>query len=765
MTEGTEARAQASTEGTETVKLFAEYQIAPDVLEALAKMGIETPTPIQAACIPAILEGRDVIGKAETGTGKTIGFGAPLVGRIDTNRVAVQALVLTPTRELAQQVAGVLELLGAGRGLGVALVVGGVHASEQVLKLRSGSQVVVGTPGRVLDFLRDRTLSLVWCETLVLDEADRMLDMGFIDDVSAIIEKTPPERQTLLFSATVPVEIQKLMRRYMRNPETHSTSQGLSTVAEIRQLYVECEFPRKFKVLQKLLDANADGTVIIFTNTRRQAIDLDRMLWGHGYSAGALHGEQEQDVRFKILESFRKGEVRILVATDVASRGLDIVEVSCVINYEIPDEAESYVHRIGRTGRAQRAGLAVSIVAGRELGSWRRVVRQTGFPVPRLTVDRIGKPIDDLFAAGATAVRLPAPLETGSAGSAEPEGRGRSRDAGSDAGREGRGRRSRRRGGGFRENEQVAAGGQGFGQEAGRRSGGGQVFHSQDSSSGGERFVAQENDKPRGMNESSAPEGGSTGTPGGPPSRPGFEDDGPRGEGGRRRRRRRRVGGDGPAGSERPAAFSTQRSSPEEPARAPPPQPAAPAEGQEGMSPDEIKQWLRDRPQAPKPKRITIEEMDDTFFKTDYFDVDASLVERAGPAPAPRAPAERDRAPQQPHREGPREGSRAGHGHDPQGRSGTGRGQRPHGRPAQSEPPAGRPHSSPRAGGGGQGQEADDPQRRRRRRRRGRGRGRGPDTGGRPDQGAGQQGARDRESGSHGGPSRRAEPPPSEPRG
>ncbi|HZN60257.1 MAG TPA: DEAD/DEAH box helicase, partial [Planctomycetota bacterium] len=352
MTEGTEARAQASTEGTETVKLFAEYQIAPDVLEALAKMGIETPTPIQAACIPAILEGRDVIGKAETGTGKTIGFGAPLVGRIDTNRVAVQALVLTPTRELAQQVAGVLELLGAGRGLGVALVVGGVHASEQVLKLRSGSQVVVGTPGRVLDFLRDRTLSLVWCETLVLDEADRMLDMGFIDDVSAIIEKTPPERQTLLFSATVPVEIQKLMRRYMRNPETHSTSQGLSTVAEIRQLYVECEFPRKFKVLQKLLDANADGTVIIFTNTRRQAIDLDRMLWGHGYSAGALHGEQEQDVRFKILESFRKGEVRILVATDVASRGLDIVEVSCVINYEIPDEAESYVHRIGRTGRA-----------------------------------------------------------------------------------------------------------------------------------------------------------------------------------------------------------------------------------------------------------------------------------------------------------------------------------------------------------------------------------------------------------------------------
>ncbi|MBI4604407.1 MAG: DEAD/DEAH box helicase, partial [Planctomycetes bacterium] len=384
------ARAQTQPPGQAPGQArFDDYHLAPDVLEALRGLGIEKPTPIQEACIPAILEGRDVVGKAETGTGKTIGFGAPLVGRIDTNRVAVQALVLTPTRELAQQVAGVLEVLGKGRGLGVALVVGGVHASEQVLKLRSGSQVVVGTPGRVLDFLRDRTLSLVWCEVAVLDEADRMLDMGFIDDVTAILDKVPPERQTLLFSATVPPEVQRLLKRYMKDPAMFSTSsRGLATVAEITQRYVEADFRDKFRTLARILDARSGSTAIIFCNTRRQAIDLDRMLWGHGYCAGALHGEQEQDVRFRILDSFRKGDTRILVATDVASRGLDIPDVGCIINYEVPEDAESYVHRIGRTGRAQKSGEAVTIVARKERGLWQRILRQTGFPIERLGAGR-----------------------------------------------------------------------------------------------------------------------------------------------------------------------------------------------------------------------------------------------------------------------------------------------------------------------------------------------------------------------------------------
>ena len=363
---------------------FEEFGLAPDVLEVLHSMGIYKATPIQELVIGPILAGSDVIGQAETGTGKTIGFGAPLVGRIDTARVAVQALVLTPTRELAQQVAGVIEKLGSGRNLGVALVVGGVHASGQILKLRSGSQVVVGTPGRVLDFLRERTLSLVWCETAVLDEADRMLDMGFIEDVGAILDHIPTERQTFLFSATIPPGVERLARRYMREPKTFATARGLATVSEIRQLYQEGEFRDKFRILRRVLDEAPEETCIIFCNTRRQAIDLDRMLWGHGYAAGALHGDQEQDVRFRILEAFRRREVKILVATDVASRGLDIEDIAKIINYEVPDEAESYVHRIGRTGRALRSGVAITLVAAKERYDWQKILQATGFTVERM---------------------------------------------------------------------------------------------------------------------------------------------------------------------------------------------------------------------------------------------------------------------------------------------------------------------------------------------------------------------------------------------
>jgi ATP-dependent RNA helicase DeaD len=383
-------------------KPLTEFPLEPDVLERLRSMGIRNATPIQERVIGPIIAGRDVIGKAETGTGKTIGFGAPMVGKIDTQRVAVQALVLTPTRELAQQVAGVLEQIGQSRNMGVALLVGGVHASGQILKLRSGSQVVVGTPGRILDLLGDRTLSLVWCELVVLDEADRMLDMGFIDEVSAILDRIPPERQTLLFSATIPPGVEKLARRYMRDPEVHSTSQGLSTVSEITQLYQEVDFRDKFRSLRKILDDNPDDTCIIFTNTRRQAIDLDRMLWGHGYAAGALHGEQEQDVRFKILEAFRRREIKVLVATDVASRGLDIDDITRIINYEVPDEPESYVHRIGRTGRAAKSGIAITLVAGKEIRNWERILQTT-----RFTMERIGAPLSATARAeGAREARL-----------------------------------------------------------------------------------------------------------------------------------------------------------------------------------------------------------------------------------------------------------------------------------------------------------------------------------------------------------------------
>ena len=636
---------------TTTTKRFAEFKLSPDVLAALTRMGIESPTPIQEVCIPAILEGRDVVGKAETGTGKTIGFGAPLVSHIDTNRVAVQALILTPTRELAQQVAGVLELLGAGRNLGVALVVGGVHASEQVLKLRSGSQVVVGTPGRVLDFLRERILSAVWCEVVVLDEADRMLDMGFIDDVTQILDKTPQERQTLLFSATVPPEIQKLLHHYMKNPAMFSTSQGLSTVAEIKQTYVEADFPLKFRALQKILDAHSDGTVLIFCNTRRQAIDLDRMLWGHGYSAGALHGDQEQDARFKILESFRRGEVKILVATDVASRGLDIEDIACVINYEVPEDAESYVHRIGRTGRAQKSGLAISIVSGKEWGDWQRILKQTGFPVERSGPERVRK------GGGGR-------MEWKEAGGRARGGRGRPRRGGrqgefrSASAQEGRGegtdggRRRRRRGGRGRGERQGQAAPLEPGSPGGR--------------TGGERMDLSPR-SPKADVLAAVSEKNETAVPG----------------------PEKEIEGVGPltAGA--------------------------------------------DRPRRERPPRKKLEDLDDSFLKVDYFDVDPSLLRDApkgghGGEPAQRKGSERT-GKESGRRHGPPHGRSPGHAHgqsQDRGQGSSHGSSHGHGhKPAHAE--AGSAHPGGEGVSGvGPGEASAGGQRRRRRRRRG-GRGRG----------------------------------------
>jgi len=729
MTEAIESSTPSPPQSLGSGRTFRDFQLAPDVLEALSKMGIETPTPIQEATIPPILEGRDVVGKAETGTGKTIGFGAPLVGRIDTQRVAVQALILTPTRELAQQVAGVIELLGAGRGLGVALVVGGVHASEQVLKLRSGSQVVVGTPGRVLEFLRDRTLSLVWCETVVLDEADRMLDMGFIDDVSAIIEKVPDERQTLLFSATIPPAIKTLLGRYMKDPAMHSTSKGLSTVAAIKQLYVEADFKDKFRALEKILDAHADGTALIFCNTRRQAIDLDRMLWGHGYSGGALHGDQEQDVRFKILEAFRNGDIKILVATDVASRGLDIEDIACVVNYEIPDEPESYVHRIGRTGRAQKLGEAISIVSGKEWGYWQRILRETGFAVERVGPERIGK--------------------TGGSG----RGRG---GHGEDRGERHRGGRGERDGPARLRGER--------GRGRGMRGGSKPISNSTETKSG-ERFVAQEHENPN-----AAQAGGGT--------RPESNDvlaqqganrvEGQGGErseaGGQRSRRRRRRGrggsggGAGGGGGERgslPRESSAAPRTPLEPEPSPPEMDDdGPGEGPEsfdsgraaGQGPPALADLPAERPKAPRPPRMKLEDLNDEYLKTDYFDIDYSLVERAGPPPSVAGGGGR---PEGGRGGGRRPDGRGGGQRPVPGQSGGGgggtsrpaprpaprpqRGSQPRGGGHQPHPQGqGRPESGPRpprAEGGGSPQEggggAGDGQRRRRRRRRGRGQGGG----------------------------------------
>ena len=645
---------------TTSTKRFTDFALAPDVLEELARAGIETPTPIQEVCIQPIIEGKDVVGKAETGTGKTIGFVAPIVSRIDTNRVSIQALVLTPTRELAQQVAGVFEQLGASRKLGVALLVGGMHASDQVLKLRSGTQVAVGTPGRILDFLEDRTLSLVWCEVVVLDEADRMLDMGFIDDVTKILDQTPSERQTLLFSATIPEEIRRLLTQFMKDPQIFSTASGLATVTDIQQIYIESDFPHKFRTLQKLLDSYSHGTVLIFCNTRRQAIDLDRVLWGHGYIAGALHGEHEQEVRFKTLESFRKGDVKILVATDVASRGLDVEDIACVINYEIPEDGETYVHRIGRTGRAQKAGVAISIVSGKEWSRWARILKDTGFNIERSGPERVRK------------------------GGGPPEGRGEGRDH-----RSGR-RRSRH----------------GRGGHDGHREHAGRGAHHR-------------------PGEAPAEAGAGAATSGE------FRNEGGGGRGGRRRRRgRRQRGGDerelhgGPEEPRAPEGSQVPGPAPEEEFRSE--VAAAPVEAGETSfeeydwgagkkAPDKEAEpsWPpRTEPQKAKPQRRKLEEVDDDFLRTDYFDVNHSVLRRV----------ESVHGPQQRHREEhARPGEPAGgshpreHGPKEHGpREHGARGERHHGRGERGGHPRARPEQ-----GAHDGPEQRSGKRRRRRRRHG----------------------------------------------
>ncbi|MGE3164500.1 MAG: DEAD/DEAH box helicase [Planctomycetota bacterium] len=365
---------------------FGELGLNPDVLAAIEQdLGFDKPTPIQQEAIPILAKGRDLIGKAETGTGKTLAFCAPLLGDLDPSRGAVQGLVLCPTRELAQQVDECAAVLGKRRGLKTALLVGGVHQSEQILRLRGGAQVVVATPGRVLDFLRDGRLRLGNVSFVVLDEADRMLDMGFIDDVSEILRATPPERQTAMFSATVPPRLENLTKRFMRNPLTVSTVQGLATVPEIRQRYVELHSGDKEGFILDLLDDHPQDTCIIFCNTRRDVIELDRILWGLGYDAGSLHGEHEQERRFKVLEAFKAKQIKTLVATDVAARGLDIDEVTRVVNFDVPDEVETYVHRIGRTGRAGGAGESITLVSGAEREIWDRIRRSTKFEVEAVT--------------------------------------------------------------------------------------------------------------------------------------------------------------------------------------------------------------------------------------------------------------------------------------------------------------------------------------------------------------------------------------------
>ncbi len=359
------------------IKSFREFNLADDIQTVIAEMGITEPTPIQKLAIAPVLEGRDVIAKAETGTGKTLAFGAPMMSRIEADRASVLGLVLCPTRELALQVWEVLVELGKPRGVSVALVVGGDPMHPQVEALRAGAQVVVGTPGRVLDLANQRFLTFPWTEFTVLDEADEMLEIGFIDDVRKILDMCADDRQTLLFSATFPPELLRLARDHTKEPVEVATAKGVASVENITHYVTKVgENDRDF-TLKRLINATAsDDVLLVFCDRRVEVERVLRTLERTRLNVKALHGGYDQAARTRVMSAFRDGSVKVLVATDVASRGLDIKHVTHVINLSVPRSISAYTHRSGRTGRAGRKGAALTIVVPSDSRRWREIESQ-----------------------------------------------------------------------------------------------------------------------------------------------------------------------------------------------------------------------------------------------------------------------------------------------------------------------------------------------------------------------------------------------------
>ncbi len=346
---------------------FRHFNLSEPILKALDDVGYETPTPIQQQIIPYILEGRDVLGQAQTGTGKTAAFALPILMRIDLKRLAPQVLVLTPTRELAIQVAEAFQRYAAHLpGFHVLPIYGGQNYNIQFKPLQRGVHVIVGTPGRVMDHLRRGTLKLETLSCLVLDEADEMLKMGFLEDVEWILEQTPPQRQIALFSATIPAEIRAIARKHLKNPKDVTMDLQTVSAATIRQRYWLVSEPHKLDALTRILEAEPTDGVLIFVRTKGETVSLSSKLEARGYSSTAINGDMIQRMREQVVEQFKSGKLDILVATGVAARGLDVERISHVINYDIPSDTEAYVHRIGRTGRAGRPGEAILFVSPRE---------------------------------------------------------------------------------------------------------------------------------------------------------------------------------------------------------------------------------------------------------------------------------------------------------------------------------------------------------------------------------------------------------------
>ncbi|MDR1994639.1 DEAD/DEAH box helicase [Azonexus sp.] len=373
---------------TTSVDSFADLGLSQSLLKTLAEVGYETPSPIQAQCIPILLDGHDIIGMAQTGTGKTAAFALPLMETIDIKLMKPQALILTPTRELAIQVAEALQSYAKNLpGFHVLPIYGGQSYTIQLKQLARGAHIIVGTPGRVMDHLERQTLNLDHLKTLVLDEADEMLRMGFIDDVEWILEHTPEQHQTALFSATMPEPIRRVAQKYLVEPKEVKIKTATATVAAIRQVYWQVSGLHKLDALTRILEVEDNfDAAIIFVRTKTATVELADKLNARGYSAAALNGDLNQQMRERVIEQLKSGALDIVIATDVAARGIDVPRISHVVNYDIPYDTEAYVHRIGRTGRAGRAGNAILFVAPREIRMLRTIERATRQPIAPLTL-------------------------------------------------------------------------------------------------------------------------------------------------------------------------------------------------------------------------------------------------------------------------------------------------------------------------------------------------------------------------------------------
>ena len=370
-----------------TPKLFSELGLSEELLKAIDKLGFEQAAPIQAAAIPVLMQGKDVVGQSQTGSGKTAAFAIPAIEKIDPNLRAVQVLILCPTRELAVQVSEEVHKLALfKRGIHALPIYGGQSYERQFFGLRQGAQIVIGTPGRVMDHMRRGTLRLDAVKLVVLDEVDVMLNMGFRDDIELILQAVPKERQTVFFSATIPRPIQQLIEKYSRDPQQVRIEQKAMTVPTVEQVYYEVDRRFKIELLTRLIDIHDLKLGIIFCNTKRMVDDLVDHLKPQGYLADRLHGDMTQTMRDRVMNKFRKSGLEFLVATDIAARGIDVDDVQVVFNYDLPYDGEDYVHRIGRTGREGRSGRAISFVSGRELFQIRNIERYTNTRIHRARV-------------------------------------------------------------------------------------------------------------------------------------------------------------------------------------------------------------------------------------------------------------------------------------------------------------------------------------------------------------------------------------------